>query len=79
LYFYTPEAVENGESGRVTVQFAVNAEGKICNIKILKGASVSLDKETTRVLKESPLWVPAKLSGKTVSQQFVIPVIFMIQ
>jgi protein TonB len=76
---YPPIAVENGIFGRVTVQFAVNSRGDVVDVKILRGVDASLDKETIRVIQSSPKWGPAKQGGRAVKQQFVIPVIFMLQ
>jgi protein TonB len=76
---YPPVAVENGIFGRVTVQFAVNSRGEVVDVKILRGVDSSLDKETIRVIQSSPKWGAAKQGGRAVKQQFVIPVIFMLQ
>ena len=76
---YPPVAVENGIFGRVTVQFAVNSHGDVVDVKILRGVDPSLDKETIRVIMSSPKWGAAKQGGRAVKQQFVIPVIFMLQ
>lgn len=76
---YPPVAVENGIFGRVTVQFAVNSKGEVVDVKILRGVDPSLDKETIRVIVSSPKWGAAKQGGRAVKQQFVIPVIFMLQ
>ena len=76
---YPPVAVENGIFGRVTVQFAVNSRGEVTDVKILRGVDPSLDKETIRVIMSSPKWGAAKQGGRAVKQQFVIPVIFMLQ
>jgi len=76
---YPPVAVENGIFGRVTVQFAVNSKGDVTDVKILRGVDPSLDKETIRVIMSSPRWGAAKQGGRAVKQQFVIPVIFLLQ
>jgi periplasmic protein TonB len=76
---YPPVAVENGIFGRVTVQFAVSSKGEVVDVKILRGVDPSLDKETIRVINSSPKWGAAKQGGRAVKQQFVIPVIFMLQ
>ncbi len=73
---YPDEALKNGISGRVTVQFAVNSKGEVGNIKILRGVDPLLDAEVVRALETSPDWIPAKVKGIQVKQQFVMPVIF---
>jgi TonB family protein len=77
---YPPDAVQNGLSGRVTLQFQVNTAGKVDHIKILHSSGVkSLDEEALRLMSNSPPWTPAKNEGKKVIQQFVMPVIFQLQ
>ncbi len=77
---YPPKAVENGEFGRVTLQFIVGIQGQVEEVKLLRTCgSKALDDEALRIVNKSPLWVPARQQGKVVRQQFVIPVIFMLQ
>ena len=66
-------------SGKVYVQFTVDEKGKVVDIKVLRGVDPLLDNEVIRVLKSSPLWTPAKQSGRTVKQQFTIPVVFKLE
>jgi TonB family protein len=76
---YPPQAVMRGEQGRVTLQFEVNQYGKVANVTLLRSCgSEMLDNEALRAVRSSPLWVPARQSGRIVRQQFVIPVIFNI-
>jgi len=77
---YPPKAIEKGQFGRLGIQFTVNREGGIDNIKILKSTgSKALDNEAVRVISNSPRWIPANNDHKTVNQLVVIPVIFMIR
>jgi protein TonB len=76
---YPPVAAENGISGKVYVQFAVNSKGEVVDVKILRSVDPSLDKESIRVIQSSPTWIPAKQGGRNVKQQFVIPLSFVLQ
>jgi TonB family protein len=77
---YPEEAVINGEFGRVTLQFVVGSNGQVQRVKLLRTCgSKALDDEALRTVCKSPVWVPARQEGKAVCQQFVIPVIFMLQ
>jgi TonB family protein len=60
--------------GKVTVQFVVDTKGKVTDIKILQGLVPDVDNEIIQILKNSPLWTPGKQAGKTVKQQFVMPI-----
>lgn len=76
---YPPEAIKNGIYGKVIVQFVVDSEGKLGDIKILRGVAPSLDNAALQAIQASPDWVPAKKDGKDIKQQFVIPVYFALQ
>ncbi len=76
---YPPEAIKNGISGKVMVQFTVDSKGKLGDIKVLRGVDPLLDNAALQALRSSPDWVPAKKDGKEVKQQFVIPVYFTLQ
>jgi len=75
---YPPLAIENNVFGRVTVQFAVNSQGEVVDVVILRGVDASLDNETKRVILSSPRWQPARQGGRPVKQQFTIPVVFTL-
>jgi TonB family protein len=76
---YPPESVEAGNSGRVIVHFCVSAEGKIEDVQILSSPDKYLAREVLKTVTNAGPWKPGILEGKKVRQEFVIPVIFMIQ
>jgi len=76
---YPSIAQENGISGRVFVQFAVNSKGQVVDAKIVRGVDPALDAEALRVIKSSPPWAPGKQRGKPVKVQFTFPVNFVLQ
>ncbi len=75
---YPDKAAKNKIEGKVIASFVITKEGKTDRIKILRGLDPELDMETLRVIKSSPDWQPAKYKGKTVNQQFTIPVQFKL-
>ena len=76
---YPQSALENNESGKVTVNFVVDANGKIQNAKVVKGVSAALDAEALRVINSAPAWTPAKQGGQNVPVTYSIPVTFAIR
>lgn len=76
---YPEIAKENGIYGRVTLQFTINTDGSLSDIKVLRGVDASLDKEAMRVVASSPKWTPGKQRGKAVKVRFVFPVIFQLK
>ena len=55
---YPEIAAENGISGRVIVQFAVNKTGSVVDATIVRSIDPALDKEAIRVVMSSPKWTP---------------------
>jgi protein TonB len=76
---YPTIAQENGISGRVYVQFVVNKNGEIVNIKVVRGVDVSLDREAVRVIQSMPRWKPGKQNGNSVRVQMSLPVNFKLE
>ncbi len=76
---YPESAAEKGISGIVFVQFAVNPEGDVVNVKVVRSVEPSLDAEALRVVKSSPKWEPGKQDGKPISVQFTFPIVFICE
>lgn len=70
---------ENGTQGRVTVQFVVNKDGSIVDVKVIRGVDPYLDKEAVRVISTMPKWIPGKQRGVPVRCKFTVPVTFELQ
>ena len=75
---YPEIAKENGVSGRVTLQFTVETDGMVTNVKVLNGVDPSLDREAVRVVSRSPRWKPGMQDGKPVKVTYTFPVIFQL-
>lgn len=76
---YPEIAKENGVQGRVTLQFTVEANGAVTNVKVLRGVDSSLDKEAVRVVSSSPKWKPGKQRDRAVKVTYTFPVIFQLR
>jgi periplasmic protein TonB len=76
---YPEIAAENGISGKVYVQFAVNSKGEVVDAVVVRSVDPSLDKEAVRVVMSAPKWVPGKQRGKPVKVQFTFPINFVLQ
>jgi TonB family protein len=75
---YPALAKENGEQGKVVVNFIVEKDGTISNAKILTGVSGSCDEEALRVVKSMPEWKPGIQEGKAVRVSFNLPINFKL-
>lgn len=76
---YPAIANEQGIQGRVFVQFVVNKDGSIVDVKVLRSPDPSLSKEAERVVKMMPRWKPARQGNKPVRSRFNLPVMFRLQ
>jgi protein TonB len=76
---YPEIAKENGVQGRVTMQFTVNPDGSVTNVKVLRGVDPSLDQEAVRVISMSPKWTPGKQRDRAVKVTYTFPVIFQLR
>jgi periplasmic protein TonB len=75
---YPRQAIDLGVSGKVYVQFVINKDGSITDVKAIRGIGYGCDEEAIRVLSESPNWKPGKQRGRPVKQRMVIPVMFKL-
>lgn len=75
---YPEECKAKNIQGRVTVQFAVEKDGSLSDIKALKSPNALLSKEAIRIVNAMPKWSPAKVKGKVVRSYFRLPINFRI-
>lgn len=77
---YPELAAERDIEGRVVVQFVVEKDGYISDIKIARGKHPLLDVEAARVVKSiTEPFTPAMQNGKNVRYWFTLPVTFKLQ
>jgi len=76
---YPEIAKENGVQGRVTLQFTVETNGAVTNVKVLRGVEASLDNEAVKVVSSSPKWTPGKQRERPVRVTYTFPVIFQLR
>ncbi|MBL0036186.1 MAG: TonB family protein [Flavobacteriales bacterium] len=79
LQKYPDMEADAGIQGKVYVEFVVEKDGKISDVKLKKGVSAGLDKEAQRLVKAMPNWNPGKMNGKAVKCRFVLPVKFTLR
>ena len=75
---YPKKARENGTQGRVVVQFVVDKDGSIDDIKIVKGVSWELNDEAKRVIKKMPKFKPGTIGGEPARMQSTLPIMFRL-
>jgi TonB family protein len=74
---YPAEASDKQISGTVYVEFIVEKDGSITNVKARHStAHSSLEKAALKAVKEMPNWIPARQKGKNVRSIFILPIQF---
>ena len=76
---YPESAIINGIQGRVMVEFIIEKDGKVTNVRVVKGVSEELDAEAVKVVSASPKWKPGKVNGNKVRTSISIPVEFRLE
>ncbi len=77
---YPKAAQEKNVSGTVFVQFVVNADGSISDVKTVgKPKGAGLEEESIRVVEEMPNWTPGEQKGKKVAVQFNLPIRYTLE
>jgi TonB family protein len=76
---YPKAAYEAGIQGRVVLQFTVEKDGKIGDVKVLRGVNPELDSEAVRVVSSSPDWTPGYVKGEPVRVTYTFPLIFQLK
>ncbi|KAA9338603.1 energy transducer TonB [Hymenobacter busanensis] len=64
--------------GKVMMEFMIEKDGSLSNIKPVKRLGSGLDEEAIRLIKASPKWEPAKYKGQPVRQKMVLPILFQL-
>ena len=76
---YPYHAYKNRVQGRVLCSFIIGTDGKVSNIKVIRGAQdESLNREAMRVISEMPRWKAGKVGGQTVAVRCVLPIAFRL-
>lgn len=75
---YPARAIDFSVDGTVVVQFIVDKEGDVQNIRISRSVEYSLDKESLRIIRNSPQWKPAIQDGKPVKSYKRQPVMYQL-
>jgi TonB family protein len=75
---YPQEARETKTEGKVYVQFIINIDGSLSDIRVVKGIGKGCDEESIRVIKASPAWNPGKQKGIIVKQRYTLPIMFSL-
>ncbi len=75
---YPAQARRMGIEGRVFVEFVINKDGTLSDVRAIKGIGAGCDEEAVRIVQSAPAWNPGKQRGKAVKQRYTLPIIFKL-
>lgn len=76
---YPQEAVESEIQGKVYVEFIINTNGDVKDIKVVRSVHQTLDDEAVRIISQLPKFIPATYNGQATNTYFRIPVNFELR
>jgi periplasmic protein TonB len=76
---YPPECKEIGVEGKVLVEFVIDENGNITDVKVVRSVDKLLDNEALRVIKGMPQWEPGRQGGQKVKVRFGLPIVFKLR
>jgi periplasmic protein TonB len=75
---YPAQAKRMHIEGKVFIEFIVERDGTITDVKMYQGIGGGCDEEAVRVVSMAPKWNPGKQRGKPVRQKMIVPIIFQL-
>jgi len=75
---YPEEAKDKGISGRVFINFVIEKDGSVTEVKVMRSVDPIVDNEAVRVVKSMPKWKPGMQKGKPVRVSYVLPINFKL-
>ncbi len=77
---YPKECEEIGAQGTIIVNFVVEKDGSVSNIRVIRGIDCkAAEEEAIRVVKMMPKWKPGRQQGRPVRVYFNLPIRVVIQ
>lgn len=77
---YPEQAIDNNVEGTVQVQFVVDRDGKVSDVKTIGNKlGYGLDEEAVTVVSNLPKWTPGKVNGKNVKTRLTIPITYKLE
>ena len=76
---YPYRARENNIQENIYIQFFIASDGKVYNIKCVKGVNKDLIFEAIRIVRDSSPWIPGKQKEKPINITTTSPIIFSLE
>lgn len=73
---FKPESPDRPLSGTVQLGVTIGPDGKIQEMRVLRGLRADYDAEAQRLVCEGPKWVPGIMGGQRAARTVTVPVAF---
>lgn len=71
---FRPPSDKNFKGGKIFVQFVIERDGSLTDIKVIRDAGFGTADEAIRVVKKSKKWKPAEQRGELVRCSYMLPI-----
>ena len=75
---YAPGINAKDLQGRMVVTIAIDKDGSISDVKIVKGITDVIDRETVRIISISPKWKPGTLHGIPIKVRYTFSINYVL-
>ena len=75
---YPAEARVKGIEGRVFIEFVVDRDGQLTNVKCIKGIGHGCDQSAVDIIQSSTAWTPGRINGEKVKVKMILPITFKL-
>ncbi|MDI9309042.1 MAG: energy transducer TonB [Limnohabitans sp.] len=69
-----PQAAKQTIQGKIFVEFVIEKDGSVIDIKVVRGLGYGLDEEAQRVVSNCKKWKPGEIKGEKVKARYVLPI-----
>ena len=76
---YPQQAIDNGTQAVVRVEFVVDREGFLSDIRALNNPGDGLAEEAIRIITKSQQWKPAEQNGRKVRYRHIQSITFRLE
>ena len=76
---YPKIAKRNNVQGKVFVSFVIERDGRVVDVRLIRGIGSGCDEEAMRAVKSSPNWTPGYQFGMPVRVQYNVPIGFALK
>jgi len=76
---YPERAIANNIEGLALVQFYVDVNGQVTDVRVLNGVSKEIKQEVLRIIHGMPTWYPGTINSKPAKIKYTLPIKFKLQ